>query len=158
MPVTPSAPTRRVLPGRWTANGGAVRAIRLAQGLQQVDVAAAANINPSWLSKIESGRAVRGNSRVNVQAGNVHLVKLAEVLNVPVEVLTGQLPAIEILRNLQGIDARQFATDVGVTTLRLRRLEQGSEIPDPELAAVLARRLGVDPEVIRPADLIAGAE
>jgi transcriptional regulator with XRE-family HTH domain len=132
--------------------GPIIKAVRLALGLPAIEIARSVttdngHMDKGYLSSIESGRR---NPSVEVTK------KIASALDVPEPVLTGQLPAIAVLRTAQGIDAREFATDIGVTPSRLRRLEQGSEIPDPELAAVIARRLGVGPDVIRPADLIAG--
>jgi transcriptional regulator with XRE-family HTH domain len=100
-------------------------------------------MDKGYLSSIESGRR-----RPSVEVTR----KIADVLDVPVAVLTGQIPAIAALRKAQNIGDREFANDIGVTTLRLRRLEAGSELPTPQLVAVIANRLGVDPTVIRPAD------
>jgi transcriptional regulator with XRE-family HTH domain len=49
-------PPRRVSPRPQVALGQAIRAIRAERGLSQETVALDADMEPSWLSHIESGR------------------------------------------------------------------------------------------------------
>ena len=138
------------------ASGPIVKAIRLALGRPAVEIARAVtmdkrhtdkgdtdkgHMDKGYLSSIESGR--RSPSPAVTR-------KIADALGVPEPVLTGQLPVIATLREAQRIAPQEFARDIGVTTGRLRRLEQGSELPDPALVAVISQRLGVDAAVIGP--------
>lgn len=102
---------------------------------------AAGGLDKGYYSMIESGK--RTPSREVTR-------RLADALGVPAEVLSGQIPAIQAIREAQGITPQQFARDIGITTGRLARLEQGSELPDPALTSVIAQRLGVAPSVVRP--------
>ncbi len=98
-------------------------------------VATHAIISPGYLSKIE--RLIR-RPEADVTA------RLAAALSVEPEILTGQRPAIAVLRDALGIDATVFARDTGLTTGRLDRIERGLDTPDPDTRARIASRLGVD--------------
>ncbi len=125
------------------ARGDIVRTLRTLRGIRAMDLADAAGISKSAMSRIEAGRPGGGAAR--------HAQALADQLDVDVEVLTGQKPVLAALRVAHGIVVDDMARDVGVTPARLRRLESGAEHPDPPLAAVIARRLGVPAALIAPA-------
>jgi transcriptional regulator with XRE-family HTH domain len=117
------------------AHGPIVRALRIAQGRQAVDLATAVGMDTAYLSRVEHGR----------RRPLAHWTpRLAKALGVPPEVLTGQRPVLPVLRELAGVTARQFAADTGITVAHLADLEAGHELPDPALAAVLATRLHPD--------------
>jgi transcriptional regulator with XRE-family HTH domain len=99
-----------------------------------------ADITASYLSRIEHG----------TRAGIAQADRIAIALDVPVAVLTGQLPAIETLRAAAGIDRDNLAHTVGITPGQLARIERGAELPDEDLIRVIANRLGVDPAALRP--------
>lgn len=123
------------------AHGPTIRAIRIARGLRSDTVAAAARISNGYLSNIEAGR--RHPEAAKTAA-------IADALRVPVEVITGQKPAIATLREALGISTATFARDVGLTLVRLDRIERGAEHPNRDLLAVIVTRLGVDPAALRP--------
>jgi transcriptional regulator with XRE-family HTH domain len=127
--------------GNLRANGATVRALRQARGLRQDELAARADISTGYLSRIETGKR---------RAEAVKTKALAAALGVTPEILTGQRPAIHLLRETIGITAESLARDTGLDVERLARIEHGSEIPDPDLIAVIANRLGVDPAAVRP--------
>lgn len=126
------------------AHGPTVLAIRQARGLTMDTVATAANISPGYLSKIERG--VR-------RAEEATTARLATALDVRPEILTGQRPALAVLRDLLGVTPDELAHDVGISPQRLGAIETGAAQPSPDLVAALARRLGVDPAALdtRPA-------
>jgi len=129
------------------AHGPAVLAVRNIRGLTMDTVAARANISPGYLSKIERG--------LRRPEGTI-TARLAAALDVEVEILTGQKPAIAVIRDALGIEPTVFARDVGLTPGRLDRIERGLDIPDHELRAVIARRLGIAADVLNP-DAVAAA-
>lgn len=114
----------------------------MARQLRQEDLTSLVgdHMTPGYLSRIENG----------TRRGDAKIAKIAEVLGVSVEVLTGRRPAIAILRAAQNITPAAFARDVGITPVRLDRIEQGTELPGPDLLLVIANRLGVDPAALRP--------
>lgn len=133
----PPRPRRRV---GAALIGVRVRTLRTVRLLRQDAVAQHAKISAGYLSHIESGR----RRVVNPDAAQ----RIAEILRVPLPVLTGQQPIIGILRLAQRIDADTFAREVGIGKARLDRIELGSELPDPDLLTVMATRLGVDPAAL----------
>lgn len=120
--------------------GDIICAIREARGRPAGDLADAVGIDKHLLSHIEHGRRV----------GARHADAFAAALDIDVDVLTGRRPAITALRVAEHIDPDTFAADIGVDPDRLARLERGTEHPDDQLAQVIATRLGVNPDVIRP--------
>lgn len=116
------------------AHGPTAHAIRRARGLPFQTVAERAQISTGYLSKIERG--------IRRPEENI-TVRLAAALDVDVEILTGQRPAIATIRTALGIDAGAFAADIGIGRTQLVRIERGTDLPDTELLAVIARRLGV---------------
>ena len=64
---------------RPRVNGHAVQALRTARGLTGKNLAAAANISPSYLSDIESGRR-RGNEKIAAALATALLVPAAALL------------------------------------------------------------------------------
>lgn len=128
-------------PSLRRAHGPTVLVFRKIRGLTMDTVAERANISPGYLSKIERGlRRPEG----------LITARLATALDVDVEVLTGQKPAIAVIRDALGIEPTVFARDVGLTPGRLDRIERGLDIPDPTLRAVIARRLGVAADALDP--------
>lgn len=120
-------------------NGHTVRAIRRARGLQQKDLADAAGVSASYLCRVEAGE------RHPLSAVTRWL---ADALDVDARVLTGQVPPIETLRKIEGLTVRDLAQRCGITTTRMQRIEQGTDIPDLDLAEVIAARLGCPTEAI----------
>lgn len=98
-------------------------------------VSNAAHISPGYLSKIESGTR-RPEEAITI--------RLAAALDVRPEILTGQRPALAVLRDLLGVGYEELAHDVGISTQRLGAIETGADEPPPELLTALARRLGID--------------
>lgn len=137
MPYLSTVSTRRRL------NGPTVRAIREARGLRGDAVAAAAAISAGYLSNIEAGRRSPETDKA---------ARIAAALNVPVEVLTGQKPAIAIIREALGIPFNTFARDLGISPQRLARIERGHDEPSRELLHVMARLLGVHPIALQGFD------
>jgi transcriptional regulator with XRE-family HTH domain len=129
---------RRRDPGR--PNGATIRAIRQARQMRLDELAARADITASYLSRIEHG----------TRAGTAQAELIAAALDVPAAILTGQLSAIETLREAAGIDRDGLAHTAGITPAQLARIEQGAELPDENLIRVIANRLGVDPAALRP--------
>lgn len=122
-------------------NGHLVRAIRRARGLQQNEVADLADIHKGYLSRVEKGERFP-LERVTQ--------RIADALDVAPRVLTGQIPPYETLRKLEHLTVRDLAQRCGITTTQLQRIEQGTDIPSPELAAILAARLGCDTQALLP--------
>ena len=127
--------------------GPVARAIRDARRLSAMQVVAATEaaghrIHPSTLSLIESGD----------RPGKPHVHTLAAALNVDPEVLTGQRPALRVLRDAAGLSATALAAEVGVKVGDLARMESGALLPDPHVAQRLAARLAVPISVIAPSD------
>lgn len=116
-------------------NGHTIRAVRRVRGIRQDELAAAALMSKGYLCNVELGRR---HPLPDMTA------RIAAVLDVDPEILTGQRPAIALLRTALGLSPRELATDIGVTTGRLQRIEQGADLPGPDLLAVIATRLGVD--------------
>lgn len=123
------------------AHGPTVLAVRNIRGLTMDAVAERASISPGYLSKIERG--------LRRPEGTI-TARLATALGVEIEILTGQKPAVAVIRDALGIDPVAFARDVGLTPGRLDRIERGLDIPDPSLRAVIARRLGVPADALDP--------
>lgn len=121
--------------------GDIICAIREARGRPAGDLADAVGIDKHLLSHIEHGRRV----------GARHAEAFAAALDIDLDVLTGRRPAIAALRTANHIDPAEFAADIGVTGDHLAALERGSEQPGDPLAHIIATRLGVNPDVIRPA-------
>jgi transcriptional regulator with XRE-family HTH domain len=123
------------------ANGATVRALRQARGLRQDELATRAAISTGYLSRIETGK--RRAEAAKTEA-------IAAALDVAPEVLTGQRPAIEILRESLGITLDTLAHDTGLDVDRLARIERGAELLPAGLQAVVANRLGVAPTALQP--------
>lgn len=132
MPPDTSPPDRR---GR----GPAIRAFRLARGLTLTQLAEKVSFHKGHLSHVESGR---------YRASVKHTAELAAALNVDADVLTGQVPPIEALRDILGLDAAVLARSAEMTPARLARVERGTERPHPVELERIARRLGVDPAAL----------
>lgn len=123
-------------------NGHTVRAIRQARGLRQDHTATRSGMSKAYLSNIEAGR------KQNPLPAKLHA--LAKVLDVDPSVLTHQVPPIETLRTIEGLTVRDLAQRAGITTARMQRIEQGADVPDSDLAAAIAARLGCPVEAITP--------
>jgi transcriptional regulator with XRE-family HTH domain len=123
------------------ANGATVRAIRQARGLRQDELAERAAISTGYLSRIETGKRRAEATKTGA---------LAAALDVPPEVLTGQRPALEILREAAGITLEGLAHDTGLDVDHLARIEHGSELLDAPHLDIVANRLGVDPAALQP--------
>jgi transcriptional regulator with XRE-family HTH domain len=123
------------------ANGATVRALRQARGLRQDELAARALISTGYLSRIETGKR---------RAEAPKTAAIAAALDVAPEVLTGQRPAIGILREALGLTLETLAHDTGIDVDRLARLELGAELLPATLQAVIANRLGVAPAALQP--------
>lgn len=121
------------------AHGDIVRAIRIAQQRVQQDVADASGLTGPYVCLIEKRRR-RPSAAVSR--------KLAHGLGVDVAVLSGQVPVLGTLRTIIGIDDTTFAEAVGITPTKLRRIELGLDSPTPDLIVVMARRLGVDEQLL----------
>lgn len=126
-------------------DGRVVRALRIARGLRVLELADQAGIGRSHLAHIEAGR----------KQGTIAGPAIASALDVELDVLTGRLPALAALRTAGNLTPERLAAEIGVTPTRLRRIETGIETPEPRLAELIARRLGVDVTVIRPAQDVA---
>lgn len=128
-------------------HGPTVRAIREAQGVKLLELTRKTEllghrVSPGQLSLTERGKRPLSEKYTAV---------VAQALGVQAAHLTGQLPPIEPLRTALGLSKRELATQLGITSNRLDLIEQGAEQAGPELAALIAVRLGVDPAVITPA-------
>jgi transcriptional regulator with XRE-family HTH domain len=122
-------------------NGHTVRAIRRARGIRQDHLAMEAPVSAGYLCHVEAGRRFPLPEVTR---------QLAAALDVDPKVLTGEIPPIETLRTIEGLSVHDLAQRCGLTIARLQRIEQGTDIPDPDLAAVLAARLGCPVEAITP--------
>jgi transcriptional regulator with XRE-family HTH domain len=123
-----------------TIRGDVARAVRLARGHTAKHVSEQTGIDASTLSLIEKGD----------RPGRPRLVTLAHFLDVAPAVLSGQHPAVAVLRDIAGLTSTEFARSIGVTRARLARIEAGSEHPDDETAEKIAVQLGVPASVVRP--------
>lgn len=131
------------------AHGPTVRALRIARRATIDTIADAANISRGYLSKVERG--IR-NPEPDVTA------RLAVALDVPVDILTGQRPALPALRDLLGIAADALAADVGLIPAQLDRIERGLTTPSADVLTRIAVRLGVEPAALQAHQLaVAGA-
>ncbi|GAA0897946.1 helix-turn-helix transcriptional regulator [Pseudonocardia zijingensis] len=137
--------TRRYDPGR--PNGATIRALRQVKRLRLEELAYRIGVTASYLSRIEHG----------TRAGTSKAPLIAHVLDVPVAVLTGQLPVIGTIRDAAGIDRDSLARTIDITPGQLARIERGAELPDDSLIRVIANRLGVDPAALRPYIALAAA-
>ena len=129
------------------ARGNIAHTLRVARGLNLADVARAAAVSVGYLSTVENARETPSAALT---------ASLAAALDVDVEVITGQRPALGALRALLGVGERELAAVAGATVDQLARFEQGTEVPTPDALARMARRLGVPGEVLVP-DGVAGA-
>lgn len=125
------------------AHGPLVRALREAKGLTLAQLSATTGLSASYLSRIERGErtATWGNTLAIAAAMSVHAA-----------CLTGQRPAIRVLRRAVAPDltAEEFAESVGIDTLELARIELGGTIPDADTLGRIAQRLGVSTTVLQP--------
>lgn len=121
------------------AHGPTARALRAAQSRRLQDVASTAGVSVPFLSKLERGRET---------ASETVTARLADALTVPVEVLTGQRPALGPLRDALGIDIHQLGRELGIGVERIAALENGVGAARPELLDAIARRLGVDVDAL----------
>lgn len=110
----------------------------LAQLAEQADLSYGAG----HLSRIENQRHT---------ASQQLSAKLAAALDVPLDVVTGQVPPITTLREILDISEDDLAAAANLTVTRLRRIERGSERPHPDELALIARRLDVAPVALDPA-------
>lgn len=125
------------------ANGATVRAFRKARGLLLQDLAdRVGTVSRGHLSHIENGR---------YRPTEPLTAALAQALDVPTEALTGQIPPIQQLRTILGVDPGDLASAAGITPERFARIERGTERLLPEELGWLAGRLGVDPAALSSA-------
>lgn len=116
-----------------------VRALRVASGMRQADLARAADMSRQFLSGIEACQQTLPVRRAQALA-----LALAE----PVDVVAGRVPILRSLRIRRGVTPADLAEAAGVTEQELRAYEVGTASPTPDVAARLARRLGADPAVL----------
>lgn len=126
------------MPPDRRAHGATIHAIRTARGLRLADLACD-GLSKGHLSHIENGR-YRATPEVTA--------RIAKLLDVPPEALTGQVPPLRPLRRILGVPAADVAAAANMTPARLDRIERGTERPHPDELALIARRLGVDPAAL----------
>lgn len=102
-------------------------------------LADAASVSLGHLSHIENGRYRATEDVTN---------RLASALDVPVEVLTGQTPAVRHLADALEVSMDDLADAVGCDRARLRSVADGVAGPTPYEVQRLAVRLGVDADAL----------
>lgn len=127
-----TSPTRR-------AHGPTVRALRTARTRRLQDIATAAGVTVSFLSRIERGRET---------ASEAVTARLADALGVPAAVLTGQAPAIAALARILDIAPTALAAAIGTNPNRMQRIADGAESPTAAEVERLVVRLGVDADAL----------
>lgn len=129
------------LPGSRRARGPVIHALRVARGmsLAQLSDLTELKFGAGHLSRIENQQYV---------ASQKLSARLAEALDVPLDVVTGQVPPITTLREILALSEDDLAAAANLTVARLRRVERGSERPHQDELALIARRLGVDPAAL----------
>jgi transcriptional regulator with XRE-family HTH domain len=120
-------------------HGPALKAIRIARGLDQYRLADLAQVHDTHVSRLERGLR---------QPTPFVLSRLAAALRVRPTLLTGQVPLIKWLRERNKFTPDEFAAAIDVTVDRLAALEAGAAPAGPVELEAMARVLDVDPAAL----------
>lgn len=121
------------------AHGPTVRALRVAAGRRLHDIADLAHVSLGWLSRIEREREI---------ASEGVTIRIARALDIPVEVLTGQTPAVADLARLLEVPVSGLAASAGVAESRMQSIVDGVAGPTPAEVDRISVRLGVDADAL----------
>jgi transcriptional regulator with XRE-family HTH domain len=119
-----------------------IKVLRDVRGMTQDELAGRAGLSKSYLSRVERG----GPDGRDPSLATIR--DLANVLGVPIAVLTGQHPPIAAIRRALHVwqgspDMAEMAELLGVDPETYRRIENEQQEPTQEQLALIARRLGV---------------
>lgn len=128
------------------AYGPLVRVVREALGVTLPELADRIQVSRGYLSRLE-----RGKHRPSVGMTG----RIAAALQVDPDCLTGQKPPYRVVREALGKRVDEFAATLGVAVFTLDRIEDGLVPAPPELHDLIARRLGVHPDALRPPGRVA---
>jgi ribosome-binding protein aMBF1 (putative translation factor) len=109
--------------------------LREAKRLSGPKLARAVGISPSYLWRVEVGERVLGEDLT---------LRIAEVLGVDFECLTGQIPPYRAIRQITSTKSfEDFAASIGMPTAELADIEDGVVEPSKYVVGSLATRLGI---------------